>query len=107
MTINILSFMIITEHLFYYNLKYEEIKSVFTYYFFGFLGIQIWEENIPSLNQMVEEESGLPIVNLNACHCAVMNLGLQFFFFLYSVVLEGLKNKIKDFLSPYDYKWSI
>jgi len=52
---------------------------------------------------MAEEESGLPIVNLHASHCAVMNLGLQFnFFVLYLVVLEGLKNKIKDFLSPYD-----
>jgi len=27
-------------------------------------------------------------------------------FFIYLVVLEGLKNKIKDFLSPYDYRWS-
>ena len=63
------------------------------------------KESIPkSLNQMTEEESGLPIVNLHASHCAVMNLGLQFFFYIYLVVLEGLKNKIKDFLSPYDYR---
>ena len=26
--------------------------------------------------------------------------------FLYLIVSEGLKNKIKDFLSPYDYRWS-
>ena len=62
------------------------------------------KQSIPkSLNQMAEEEFGLPIVNLHASHCAVMHLGPQFFF-IYLVVLEGLKNKIKDFLSPYDYR---
>ena len=50
MKINILSFMIIAALLFYYILNYEEIKSVLTYYFFGFFGIQIWQENSPFQN---------------------------------------------------------
>jgi len=52
---------------------------------------------------MAEEESGLPTINFHVSHCAVMNLGLQFFFYI-SLILEGLQNKIKGFLSPYDYR---
>jgi len=37
--------MIITTHLFYYIINYEEIKSVFTYYFFGFY-VYIWFQKV-------------------------------------------------------------
>ena len=48
----------------------------------AFLGFRFEKKTAHTkcLNQMAEEESGLPIVNLHASHCAVMNLGLQFFF---------------------------
>ncbi|RZC09125.1 hypothetical protein D0Y65_015745, partial [Glycine soja] len=53
-----------------------------SYGFTHFLDLRRKQSIRKSLNQMAEEESGLPIVNLHASHCAVMNLGLQFNFFV-------------------------
>jgi len=57
-----------------------------------------------SIYQMAEEEFGLPTGQFPCISLRSHELRAPIFFFYISLILEGLKNKIKGFRSPYDYR---